>query len=86
MNETRIRSFLKAFSFRLIEIGVDTGLILVAFTHLERIAERIGLTNAALILAVLLEGICLGLHYLFERLWNRSQWGREIKEVKCGKM
>lgn len=68
-HETRLRSLLKAVSFRLIEIAVDTA-ILSIFVH-------VGL---ALGLAMGLELTCFVLHYLFERVFNRIQWGRYIIE------
>ena len=71
VNETKKRSLLKAVSFRLVEVAVDT-LILSFFVRPE----------VAFGLAAGLEGICLLLHYLFERVWNKTDYGREI----CGKM
>lgn len=65
INETRKRSLLKAISFRLIEIALDA-LILSIFLEI----------HLALSLAVALEGLCLLLHYGFERAWNKSQYGR----------
>ena len=85
INETRKRSLLKAVSFRIIEIGVDTGLIYLVFSHLDAIAEFLHLSylQTAFCLAVILELICLALHYFFERLWNRTDYGRDIvKEDK----
>ena len=69
VNETRRRSLLKAVSFRLIEIAASTG-ILSFFVEVE----------TAFGLAVTIECLCLGLHYIFERIWNKSQWGRCIEE------
>ena len=69
INETRKRSLLKAVSFRLIEIALDS-LILSIF-----VSPRIAIT-----LAIVLEGLCLALHYGFERLWNRTDYGRHVKE------
>jgi len=71
INETWKRSLYKAVSFRILEVAIDT-LILSIFVE-PRIAFG---------LAVGLEGICLLLHYLFERVWNRIQWGRHIIEDK----
>ena len=68
VNETRKRSLLKAVSFRIIEIAVDT-LILSFF-----VAPTI-----ALGLSVALELTCLTLHYFFERIFNHIDYGREIK-------
>ena len=67
INETRKRSLLKAVSFRLLEIAIDT-LILSVFVS----------PKLALGLAVALECICLALHYIFERAWNRVSYGRHI--------
>lgn len=67
--ETRTRSLLKAVSFRVIEVVVDT-FILSFFVD----------THIALGLAIALEFICLVLHYLFERIWNRTQFGRVIEK------
>ena len=67
INETRKRSLLKAVSFRALEIALDT-MILSIFVELK----------TAVGLAILLEGLCLALHYGFERLWNKSQYGRHV--------
>ena len=67
INETRKRSLLKAVSFRIIEIALDT-FILSWFVSIE----------LAITLAVVLECLCLGLHYIFERGWNRIDYGRHI--------
>lgn len=69
VNETRKRSLLKAISFRVIEIALDSA-ILSIFVELK----------TAVGLAILLEGLCLALHYGFERVWNKSQYGRHIIE------
>ena len=69
INETRKRSLLKAVSFRLIEIALDA-IILSIFVS----------PQVAITLAVILEGLCLGLHFGFERIWNKIQYGRHIIE------
>jgi uncharacterized membrane protein len=69
--ETRKRSLLKAVSFRVIEVVVDT-LILSFFVTVP----------IAIGLAVVLEFICFLLHFLFERVWNKIDYGRVIKK-KC---
>lgn len=68
IHETRKRSLVKAVSFRIIEIIFDA-VILSFFVELQ----------VALALAVVLEGMCLGLHYIFERGFDRIQWGRYIE-------
>jgi uncharacterized membrane protein len=60
---------LKAVSFRVIEISVDS-LILLIFVK----------PHEALGLAILFESICFGLDYIKERVWNKSDYGREMKE------
>ena len=71
INETRKRSLLKAVSFRVIEVALDT-LILSIFLEIR----------LALGLAIALECICLLLHYGVERLWNRTDFGRDIIREK----
>ena len=67
INETRKRSFLKAISFRVIEIALDA--LILSFFITPAIAFGV---------AVSLEVMCLVLHYTFERLANRIQWGRYV--------
>ena len=66
VNETRVRSLLKAVSFRIIGVAVDTVILSVFVTP-----------AIALGLAVVLELTCFALHYCFERVWNRIDYGRE---------
>ena len=68
VNETKKRSLLKAVSFRIIEIIVDSA-ILSVFVDIQ----------IAIGLAITLEVVCLILYYLFERIWNKTDYGREIK-------
>jgi len=68
INETRYRSLVKAVSFRILEIALDS-FILSFFVEIY----------TAISLAITLEILCLILHYGFERIWNRVNWGREIK-------
>ena len=67
INETRRRSLLKAVSFRVIEIAFDF-CVLVWFVELHQ----------AIWMAILFESVCMGLDYLKERGWNKSNYGREI--------
>ncbi len=69
VHETKTRSLLKALSFRVIEISVDT-LILSFFVT----------PAVALGLAISLEVICFLLHFAFERVWNKIHFGRHIIE------
>ena len=68
IHETRKRSLTKALAFRIIEIMVDS--MILSFFVMPAVA--IGL-------AVGLEIICLMLHYAFERIWDRIQWGRYVE-------
>lgn len=72
--ETKLRSFLKAVSFRLIEITVDT--IILSFFVTPPVAFGLSVT---------LELICLLLHFVFERIWNKIQYGRIIVSGKGNK-
>ena len=67
ITESRKRSLAKALSFRAIEIAVDA-LILSIFVE----------THVAIGLAVGLELVCLVLHFVFERIWNRIDYGRKV--------
>ena len=67
INETRKRSLLKAVSFRIIEIGLDT--LILSFFMTPAIAFGV---------AVAVEVMCLALHFIFERLWNKTDYGGEI--------
>ena len=67
VNETRRRSLLKASSFRVLEIALDS-LILSIFLS----------PPVAIGVAVLLEVLCFVLHFSFERVWNRIEYGRQI--------
>jgi len=67
--ETRKRSLLKAISFRIIEIAVDTAILSIFVSP-----------PVAIGLAVALEGICFLLHFGFERIWNKIDYGRQVKQ------
>jgi len=69
--ETKTRSLLKAISFRFIEIAVDTAILSFFVTPVIAVG-----------LAIALEGICLLLHFAFERGWNKINFGRHIIEDK----
>lgn len=73
VNETWKRSLLKALSFRVIEITATT--LALHFGLGEEWGHALGW-------AVCLETMCLLLHLGFERIWNKVQWGRQIKEYK----
>ena len=66
--ETRKRSLLKAISFRIIEIAIDSAILSIFVSP-----------PVAIGLGVALEGICLLLHFGFERIWNKIDYGRQVK-------
>ena len=69
VNETRKRSILKAVSFRILEITVTT--LALHFWFKQGWSSSVGG-------AVALETMCLLLHFLFERIWNKTDYGREV--------
>jgi uncharacterized membrane protein len=71
--ETRKRSLLKVISARVIEIIIDS-IVLYFFGKLD-----VGL---AIGLAVAIEFICLSLHFIVERIWNKINYGRIIMKKK----
>ena len=71
VHETRTRSLLKALSFRIIEIAVDTFILSFFVT-----------VPVALGLAIALEVTCFLLHFGFERVWNKIHFGRIIIHEK----
>ena len=68
VNETRRRSLLKAISFRVFEVAFEAWVI----SYFVTVAIAVGI-------AVLLETTCFILHFIFERVWNKIPYGREVK-------
>jgi len=76
VNESRKRSLVKAISFRIIEVIADVVILLALMrTGLPAIV----IAGAG---ALAVEASCGIGYYLWERLWNRINWGREITSVK----
>ena len=73
INETRKRSLLKAVSFRVIEVAIDTVVLWYAYEMLQPFTPA-----KAFALAVFMEATCFSVHYIFERVWNKTDYGREI--------
>ena len=65
MNETRLRSFVKSSTIVIVEVGSTTA-IAYFITKNERQSLGIGLIDCV---------INIGLHFIFERCWDRIQWG-----------
>lgn len=76
VNETRKRSLVKAISFRIIEFAVDVVILLSLM--------RSGLPELVIagLGAMLVESSCGVGYYFWERLWNRIDWGREVKDIE----
>lgn len=68
VNETKTRSLTKTITTRVLEITIDTAILLKVGLP---IFESFGL-------AVSIEFICLSVCYVLERIWNKIQWGRKI--------
>lgn len=76
INETRKRSIVKSLSFHIVQMVVDA-IILLTMIRADFPPEVIAGAGA-----VIVEVVCFGGYYLWERLWNRIKWGREIKSIK----
>lgn len=68
IDETKLRSFLKALSFRIVEIIIDTILLSYLGLHI----------HVSLLASILIELICFLLGFSWERVWNKIRWGRRI--------
>jgi len=75
VNETRKRSLVKAISFRIIEIIVD---IFILFGLIKTGLPALFIAGVG---AIVIEAFCGIGYYLWERLWNRINWGREVENV-----
>lgn len=71
VHETRTRSIVKSVTSWAAEVLIDTFL-------LSMLTQ--GKLEIALSLSILVEIICLGTGYGWERLWNRINWGREVRK------
>lgn len=71
VNESKLRSFLKALNGRILEVLIDAVILYVlGIPFLEGIG-----------VAVLIEGVCFGVCYVVERIWNKISFGRKIVSV-----
>lgn len=78
VEDTRKRSFFKALTGNGLEIIFDTFIFGLAFRILGlSIPEAAGL---GLALSVLTEVLCFITNYFNDRIWNRTQWGRKVKD------
>ena len=74
INETRKRSLAKATTHKLFEIAFD---MLVLWAGYE-ILKPLSVTDI-FILSVVVEVACFYGGYINERIWNKFNYGREIK-------
>ena len=70
VHETRLRSFFKSGIGRVVEVMVDTGILL-------SIGESI---ETALPIAILIEILCWVVHFVLERVWAKIDYGRHVHE------
>lgn len=72
VNETKKRSLMKTVSFRIIEVVMD---IIIILALLQSGLPELIIAGAG---AILVESSCGIGYYIWERLWNRIDWGRII--------
>lgn len=81
VEDSRKRSFLKALTGNGLEVIFDTvifGTIFKTFLGLS-LPEAAGL---GLALSIITELLCFVTNYFNDRIWNRLQWGRKVKEIE----
>lgn len=76
VNESRKRSIVKSLSFHIVQMVVD-GIILYAMMRANLPIEVVAGAGA-----IIVECVCFGGYFFWERLWNRIEWEREVKDVK----
>jgi len=75
VNETKRRSLVKTISFRIIEVVAD---VLIIYSLLQTGLPELVIAGAG---AIAVEASCGIGYYLWERLWNRISWGREVRDI-----
>lgn len=73
VEETRTRSLAKVITGRVLEILVDTFLLDIVIKRFE----------LSLALSLAIEFLCAFTHYINERLWNLTDFGRKVKNGVC---
>lgn len=73
INETKKRSLFKALSHWAAEVGIATAIF--HFGGGIEVGLAVGLAAAS-------EATCVGLYYAWERLWNKTDFGRNIVKEK----
>lgn len=77
VNETRKRSIIKAITGRIIEIVIGT---LVQGTILGWLGFH-SPYEYGFLMTVTEEFLCFIICLINERIWNRIDWGREVKDI-----
>ena len=78
VNETKMRSLLKAITGRTIEItigGITFGIVLTILKFPNPFVVGFGLN-------LLEETICFLTTFFTERVWNKISWGREVEDIE----
>lgn len=70
MGETKIRSLVKAITWRMFSIFLGIGISMMFLRDLELVIKM----NIIFVI------VGTGCQYVHERLWNRVKWGIEINE------
>lgn len=73
MNETKLRSFTKAITWRLISIFLG---ISISILFVEDISLVLKMNTIFVIVGT-------SVQYVHERLWNKIKWGLEYEEESC---
>lgn len=76
--DQRKRSLAKALTAILVEIFIDS-IIISSLLNLLGLSAEVAIPSS-LGIATFTEFICFITHYLNDRAWNRSQYGREVIE------
>lgn len=79
VNETKTRSFLKSISGRLIEITIGTLIIGTILTVLKVDSPY----KLGFMMTIVEETLCFIICYFNDRIWNKINWGRNVKDVEC---
>jgi len=83
VEDTRLRSALKALTGNGLEVIFDTLLLMPLLVYLGMpIHEAIGLGVG---ISVVVEILCFITNYFNDRAWNRIQWGRKVIDIEDGR-
>ena len=69
--ETKTRTVVKAILWRIVATLITWGTV---YYYTRKLSESIELTIVAAVIGIIA-------YYIYERVWNRIQWGKEEKEI-----